>query len=105
MTPSKRSAMLFVVLMGVVSLFADMTHEGARSIYGPFLALLGTNATIVGIVTGFGELVGYALRLVSGYITDKTGKYWTITIIGYLINMLAAPLLRLQGAGKWRLFS
>jgi MFS family permease len=101
LTSSKRSAMLFVVLMGVVSLFADMTHEGARSIYGPFLALLGANATIVGIVAGFGELVGYALRLVSGYITDKTGKYWAITIIGYLINMLAVPLLAL--AGSWEM--
>ncbi|NCO68202.1 MAG: MFS transporter [Nitrospirae bacterium] len=91
--------MLFIVLLGVVSLFADMTHEGARSIYGPFLALLGASATIVGIVAGLGELVGYALRIVSGYITDKTGKYWTITIIGYVINMLAVPLLAL--AGRW----
>jgi len=96
---TKRSAMLFIVLLGVVSLFADMTHEGARSIYGPFLALLGASATIVGIVAGFGELVGYTLRIVSGYITDKTGKYWTITIIGYVINMLAVPFLAL--AGRW----
>jgi len=94
-----RSAMLFIVLLGVVSLFADMTHEGARSIYGPFMALLGANATIVGLVAGFGELVGYALRLVSGLITDRTGKYWTITIIGYLVNMAAVPLLAL--AGHW----
>jgi MFS family permease len=96
---TKRSTTVFVILLGVVSLFADMTHEGARSVYGPFLALLGANATIVGIVSGFGELVGYALRLVSGYITDKTAKYWTITIIGYVINMLAVPLLAL--AGSW----
>jgi len=96
---TKRSVMLFIVLLGIVSLFADMRHEGARSIYGPFLALLGASATIVGIVAGLGELVGYALRIVSGYITDKTGKYWTITIIGYVINMLAVPLLAL--AGRW----
>ncbi len=82
-----------------MSLFADMTHEGARSITGPFLALVGANATIVGFVAGFGELVGYALRLVSGLITDRTGKYWTITIIGYLVNMAAVPLLAL--AGHW----
>jgi len=93
--------MRFVVLLGIVSLFSDMTYEGARSITGPFLAFLGASATIVGIVAGFGELVGYALRLVSGYITDKTGKYWTITIIGYVINMLAVPLLAL--AGRWEI--
>ena len=96
---NKQSAMLFVVLMGVVSLFADMTHEGARSVTGPFMALLGANATIVGFVAGFGELVGYSLRLVSGLITDRTAKYWTITIIGYLVNMAAVPLFAL--AGRW----
>lgn len=94
-----RSAMMFVILIGVVSLFSDMTHEGARSVMGPFLALLGANATVVGIVAGFGELVGYVLRLPSGYITDRTGRYWTTTIIGYIINMLAVPLLAL--AGSW----
>jgi MFS family permease len=96
-----RSAMMFIVLMGVVSLFADMTHEGARSVTGPFMALLGANATIVGIVAGFGEMLGYLLRLPAGYISDRTGKYWTITIIGYLINMGAVPLLAL--AGRWEI--
>jgi MFS family permease len=91
--------MIFVVLFGVVSLFSDMTHEGARSVMGPFLALLGANATVVGIIAGFGELVGYVLRLPSGYFTDRTGRYWTVTIIGYIINMLAVPILAL--AGSW----
>jgi len=84
-----------------VSLFADMTHEGARSITGPFMALLGASGTVVGIVAGFGELVGYLLRLPSGYISDRTAKYWAITIIGYLLNMLAVPLLAL--AGRWEI--
>ena len=91
--------MMFIILMGVVSLFADMAHEGARSITGPFMALLGANATVVGIVAGFGELVGYVLRLPAGYIADRTGRYWTVTIIGYVINMAAVPLLAL--AGRW----
>jgi len=98
---NKQSAMLFIVLIGVVSLFADMTYEGARSITGQFLALLGANATIVGFVAGFGELLGYAVRIVSGLITDRTGKYWTITIIGYLLNLAAVPLLAL--AGRWEI--
>lgn len=98
---SKGAAIKFVVLLGVVSLFADMTYEGARSITGPYLAILGASGTIVGIVAGFGELVGYCLRLVSGYISDKTGKYWTITLLGYGINLLAVPLLAL--AGRWEI--
>lgn len=96
---SKRTALKFVILIGVVSLFADMTYEGARSITGPYLAILGANGAIVGFVSGFGELVGYALRLVSGYLADRTGKYWAITIVGYAFNLLAVPLLAL--AGHW----
>lgn len=95
----KKSALKFVILLSVVSLFADMTYEGARSITGPYLAVLGANAAVVGFVSGFGELVGYALRIVSGYLADRTGKYWTITIIGYICNLLAVPLLAL--AGHW----
>ncbi len=98
---TQTTALKFVVLLGVVSLFADMTYEAARSITGPYLALLGASGTIVGIVAGFGELVGYALRLVSGIVADKTGKYWSITIVGYAINMIAVPLLAL--AGRWEL--
>ncbi|MCW8410506.1 MFS transporter [Legionella sp. PATHC035] len=96
---SKKTALKFVILIGVVSLFADMTYEGARSITGPYLAILGANGAIVGFVSGFGELVGYALRIVSGYLADRTGKYWTITILGYVCNLLAVPLLAL--ADHW----
>lgn len=98
---SSTTALKFVVLLGVVSLFADMTYEAARSITGPYLALLGASGTIVGIVAGFGELVGYALRLISGVVADKTGQYWGITIVGYGINLVAVPLLAL--AGHWEL--
>ncbi|MBI4528907.1 MAG: MFS transporter [Deltaproteobacteria bacterium] len=95
----KTSALQFVILIGIVSLFADMTYEGARSITGPYLAVLGASATVVGLVAAFGELVGYGLRLVSGYISDRTGRYWTVTVAGYVVNMLAVPLLAL--AGRW----
>lgn len=94
-----RTATGFVVLIGVVSLFADMTYEGARAVTGPFLGVLGASATVVGIVAGFGELIGYAVRLVSGYLGDRTRKYWAITIWGYGLNMLAVPLLAL--VGQW----
>ena len=78
-----------------------MTHEGSRSITGPYLALLGASATVVGFVAGFGELIGYAFRLITGLIADKTKKYWTITVIGYLVNLLAVPALAL--AGNWQM--
>lgn len=97
----KKSPWAFIVLIGVVSLFSDMTHEGARSITGQYLGMLGASATVVGFVAGFGELMGYAIRLFSGMLADKTKRYWTITFAGYIINLLAVPALAL--AGSWQM--
>ncbi|HVS98702.1 MAG TPA: MFS transporter [Puia sp.] len=97
----KRTATRFVVTIGLVSLFADMTYESARSINGPYLEILGASATTVGWMAGLGELLGYGLRFISGYFSDRTGKYWTITLIGYGINLLSVPLLAL--AGYWQI--
>jgi len=96
---AKTTALKFVLLIGVMSLFADFTYEGSRSIIGPYLALLGASAAAVGIVTGLGELLGYGLRLVSGGLSDQSGKYWPITIFGYIVQMASVPLLAL--AGNW----
>ncbi|WP_299029113.1 MFS transporter [uncultured Thermanaerothrix sp.] len=94
---SPHRALRFVLLIGVVSLLADMTYEGARSINGPFLALLGASGAVVGTVSGLGELIGYSLRLVSGFFSARTRRYWLTTFIGYGINLLAVPLLALSG--------
>lgn len=94
-------AIRFVILLGIVSLFADMTYEGARSITGPYLGGFGVSAATVAIVAGLGELLAYTVRLVSGFLTDRTGRYWTITILGYSLNLLAVPLLAL--AGRWEI--
>ena len=96
---SLNSAWKFIVLVGVVSLFSDMTYEGARSISGPFLGMLQAGAVVVGVVAGLGEFIGYGLRLVSGYLTDRVGKYWPTSFVGYAFNLLAVPLLAL--AWRW----
>ena len=94
-------AVTFIILLGAISLFADMTYEGARSITGPYLGALGVTATTIGIVAGLGELVGYAVRLGSGYLADASGRYWAVTIFGYVLNLFAVPLLAL--AGNWQI--
>jgi MFS family permease len=96
---SRDAAIRFIVLLGVVSLFADMTYEGARSVTGPFLGSLGASGAVVGIIAGLGELVGYTTRLASGWIGDRTQRYWTVTIIGYVLNLLAVPALALTS--RW----
>ena len=93
----KQSAFRFVLLMSFVSLFADMTYEGGRSITGPFLARLGASGALVGFVGGFGELLGYGLRSIAGILADRTGKYWIATYCGYAINVLTIPMLAFAG--------
>jgi len=99
MAPKPNQALRFVLLLGLVSLLSDMTYEAARSINGPYLGLLGGTAAVVGTVAGLGELVGYGLRILSGLLTDRTRRYWAITIGGYALNLLAVPALAL--AGSW----
>ncbi|HUA37007.1 MAG TPA: MFS transporter [Candidatus Sulfopaludibacter sp.] len=95
----KKLALRFVLIIGVVQLFADMTYEGARGIIGPFLGSLGASAVVVGVTAGFGELMGYAFRSVTGYFADRTHKYWVFIFAGYTVNLLAVPALAL--AGHW----
>ena len=94
-------AIAFITLMGIVSLFSDLTHEGARSILGEYLNLAGASAAAIGFVSGIGELCGYSLRLISGLIADKTKKYWTLVIAGYVIQVLAIPALALVPEHGW----
>ncbi|MGB8632066.1 MAG: MFS transporter [Xanthobacteraceae bacterium] len=94
----RRIALRFIVLIGILSFFADFTYEGSRSIVGPYLATLQASGTIVGVVTGFGEFLGYGLRLFSGRWADATGRYWPITIFGYVVQMASVPALALTAS-------
>jgi MFS family permease len=94
----QRIALRFIILIGILSFFADFTYEGSRSIIGPYLASLQATGTIVGIVTGFGELAGYGLRLFSGRWADASGRYWPITIFGYVVQMASVPALALTSS-------
>ena len=98
-----RSALHFVLIIGIANFFADFTYEGARAIVGPFLGSLGASAAIVGFVAGFGELMGYGLRSVSGYLADKSHRHWAFAFAGYALNMFAVPALAL--ATRWPLAS
>lgn len=97
--PARKTAFQFILIFGVVSLFGDITYEGARAITGPYLAVLGASAAAVGLIAGLGEFLGYALRLASGHLADRTKAYWPITFIGYGL-ILSIPMLGLAGGWK-----
>ena len=96
----RKAAFRFIVALGFVSLFADMTYEGAHSVIGPLLKDLGASAAVVGIVAGLGEMIAASLRYFSGKLADKTRAYWTITTVGYFLNLVVVPGLAF--AGSWQ---
>jgi len=96
--PGKMSPALRLILyLGLVSMFGDIIYEGARSVNGPYLKVLAANAAVVGLVAGAGEFIGYALRLLTGYLSDRTRSYWVSVFIGYGL-LVSVPLLALAGA-------
>jgi MFS family permease len=96
----RKAAIRFIICLGIVSMFADMTYEGAHSVIGPLLSDLGSSATQVGLIAGIGEMFAASLRYFSGRLADKTRAYWTIAIFGYAINIVVVPALAF--AGNWQ---
>ena len=91
---SRRHAVRFIVLLGVVSLFADMTYEGARSITGPYLALLGASATAVGFVAGFGFVAALSMAAWGAGVLGAAG--WGILGGAALATLLWAMYVGLR---------
>jgi MFS family permease len=94
-----RRAIVLIVMFGLISLFSDLTYQGGRSLNGPFLGALGADAALVGLIAGAAEFLGYALRLATGKLVDRSKAYWAFTIGGYAM-VAAVPLLML--AGTWQ---
>jgi MFS family permease len=97
---NRRAAIGFIVCLGIVSLFADMTYEGAHSIIGPYLGELGASIATIAFISGLGEMLGASLRFFSGRFANRTHAYWTITALGYAMNVIAVPALAY--AGSWK---
>jgi len=90
------SNLKLIILIGIVSFFADMTYESARGIIPQYFTyVLSGSVFALGIVIGLGDFLGYSFRSVSGKISDKTRNYWGMMFLGYTINLVAVPLLAL----------
>jgi hypothetical protein len=97
----RRTAIRFIICFGLVSLFADMTYEGAHGVIGPLLDHLGASVAAIAFISGLGELIAAGLRFFSGRLADRTHAYWTLAIFGYALNVLAIPALAF--AGSWEM--
>ncbi len=93
--------MAFIVMMAIVSLLNDVTYEGANSMTGAFQKLLGSPTIVIAVVGGVGALLGSSLRILTGYLADRTKKYWLFAILGYAIDLFSVPLLATVPDNGW----
>jgi len=85
---------LNVVVLGVVSLFADMSTEMIYPLIPLFLVnVLGATFIDVGLIEGVAESTASILKIVSGYLSDRFGKRKPLVYTGYGIAAFAKPLL------------
>jgi MFS family permease len=94
---------IIFILLSLVSLFADMSYEGARSVAGAYMSYLGAPAIIAGAL-GIGEFLSYISRALSGFLVNikhSVRAIWSLIIIGYIVNLGVIPFLALTG--KWEL--
>ncbi len=103
MSSSHREVLVVFLLLGLVSLFADIVYEGGRSVSGAYLAEIAAPAIAAALI-GVGEFLGLVFRLISGYIASTRGSprvLWGSTLLGYLLTALSIPVIGLAPA--WQL--
>src|SRR4030067_563485 len=89
---SSRKAYFAILLLGLISLMGDVVYEGSRGLVPDYLGFLGATSVVVGWIGGLGDFLGYALRLVSGFLSDLTHAYWVFIFVGYGL-IVSIPLL------------
>jgi MFS family permease len=82
-----------VIMLGIVSLFTDAATEMIYPLIPVYVAALGSGAIILGIIEGIAETTAAMLKLVSGVISDKTGKRKILVLIGYSVSSIFRPLI------------
>lgn len=88
-----------VILLGLTSLLTDLSSEIIVPIVPLFMASLGASALVIGILGGLNESVISIMKLISGYMTDKTGKRKKFIISGYSAS--AVTKLMMSFAKSW----
>ena len=80
--------------LGVVSLLNDISSEVTVRTLPLFLAnVLGVKPTTIGLIEGIGESTATLLKLVSGTLTDRSGRRKPLALAGYALSGFSKPLL------------
>jgi MFS family permease len=89
---NKKSIPRVVVMLGIVSLLTDAASEMIYPLIPVFITALGSGAIILGVIEGIAETTASILKLITGIISDKTGKRKLFVLAGYTISSFIRPL-------------
>jgi MFS family permease len=89
-----------VWLLGWVSFFTDTASEMVYPLLPVFLTrVLGAGAMSLGVIEGAAEAANSALKIASGWVSDRTGAPKPIVVAGYTLSSAVRPLISV--AGSW----
>ena len=95
----RKIALKFVLMIGVLASLPTSLMKVLDPSLARFFRQLEQRG-VVGNGCRFGELLGYGLRFFSGPLSERTGEFWPITFLGYIVQMAAVPLLAFAGTGR-----
>ncbi len=88
-----------VFFLGVVSFFNDFSHEMVKAVMPVFLTtVLGATPAFVGFLDGFADAVASLLRILSGWLSDKSGERKRLAVWGYMISVITRGALIVVGS-------
>ncbi len=88
-----------VFFLGLVSFLNDISSEMIFTLLPLFLAnILGVATVVIGLVEGIAESTASLLRILSGWLSDRSGKRKSLAIIGYGLSTVAKPFMYIATA-------
>ena len=82
-----------VFIMGLVSLFTDISSESIQSFFPLFIIAIGGSAFAIGIISGITEAISNILKGLSGWMSDKINRRKPFVLAGYTVSNLSKPLM------------
>ncbi len=97
--PRLRGIPRTVWVLGIVSMFMDVSSEMIHSVLPLFLtSVLGASAVFVGLIEGVAEAIALISRTLSGPLSDWLGKRKALAMAGYGLATLTKPLFAMANS-------
>jgi MFS family permease len=90
-----------VLLLSLVSLFADVASEMLYPVVPGYLRSIGFNVALIGVLEGTAELVAGVSKSLFGVWSDRIGRRAWFVRGGYLLGALSKPLMAVFTHPLW----